>query len=96
MKFSLFSTLLALAPVALNANAAETPRSFIERAENNYRAQMEARDFNGDGAVTRREAHGNLLLSGRFDDIDIDRDGRISRQELERFLSALPDHPEFR
>ena len=96
MKSTFISAIAALLGMALNANAAQVPPSFLKRAEDNYRAQMKARDFNGDGALTRREAHGNLLLTGRFDDIDVDRDGTITREELERFLSALPDHPEFR
>ena len=40
--------------------------------------------------VTRAQVSGDLFLEPRFDDIDINRDGVITRAELERFLASLP------
>jgi len=88
--------LAALILAASASAAAQVPQSFLNRVEQGYRSAMKAQDDNRDGVVTRDEAHGNLLLSGRFDDIDTDRDGRITQEELERFLRALPDSPQFR
>ncbi|HYA47590.1 MAG TPA: hypothetical protein VEF92_08570 [Burkholderiales bacterium] len=88
--------LAALALAASATTAAQVPQSFLDRVEQDYRSAMKAQDDNRDGAVTRDEAHGNLLLLGLFDDIDTDRDGRITQEELERFLRALPDSPQFR
>jgi hypothetical protein len=40
--------------------------------------------------VTRDEARGDLLFLPQFDTMDIDRDGRVTSAELERFLADLP------
>jgi len=88
--------LAALILAASASAAAQVPQSFLTRVEQGYRDAMKTQDDNRDGVVTRDEARGNLLLSGRFDDIDTDRDGRITQEELERFLRALPDSPQFR
>jgi hypothetical protein len=40
--------------------------------------------------VTRDEVRGDLLLVPQFDTMDIDRDGRVTAAELERFLANLP------
>jgi len=39
-----------------------------------------------DGAVTRSEALGDLNFSPRFDDMDINRDGIVTKGELHRYL----------
>ena len=43
-------------------------------------------DRDGDGALTREESKGDLNLGPRFDDIDIDRDRVVTREELERYI----------
>jgi Ca2+-binding EF-hand superfamily protein len=67
----------------------------VQRVASAYRSAMQAQDYNHDGAVTRDEARTDLLLSGAFSAIDTDGDGVITRAEMDRFLTALPDNPAF-
>lgn len=43
-------------------------------------------DRDGDSAVTRLEAQGDLNFTPRFNDMDINRDGIVTKAELERYL----------
>ena len=80
---------LAVAAIALSGAAlAQTD----VRAEFNRRAA--ARDVelfgqldrNGDQRLVKEETRGDLNLGPRFDDIDINRDGVVTQEELERYL----------
>lgn len=88
-------TLLALATTLYCASAAATmaPENYVQRAAAEYRAAMQAQDYDRDGTVTREEARIDLLLSGAFSAIDTDGDGRITAEEMDRFIAALPDNP---
>ena len=44
-------------------------------------------DRDHDGAVSRLEAQGNLDFTVVFDDIDINRNGIVTKDELDRFLA---------
>ena len=76
--------------VALAAGAAlaQAPAEYLKRVADNYRAAFAA--YERDGVVTRDRVRGDLFLEPRFDDIDINRDGVITRAELERFIASLP------
>lgn len=41
---------------------------------------------NADGLLTHEESRGDLNLGPRFDDIDINRDDIVTRQELQRYI----------
>ena len=43
-------------------------------------------DRNGDGAVTRLEAQGDINFRPRFDDMEVDMDGVVTTAELHRYL----------
>ena len=44
-------------------------------------------DFDRKGEVTREEAGGNVEFTATFNDIDINRDGIVTRAELDYFLA---------
>ena len=43
-------------------------------------------DRNGDGAVTRLEAQGDVNFLPRFDDMEVNMDGIVTAAELQRYL----------
>jgi Ca2+-binding EF-hand superfamily protein len=86
---------LSLALASAAAIAAVAPEDYVQRVANSYRAAMQAQDYDGDGIVTRDEARIDLLLSGAFTAIDTDGDERITAEEMDRFLAALPAHPSY-
>jgi hypothetical protein len=43
-------------------------------------------DRNGDGAVTRLEARGDVNFLPRFNDMEVDMDGVVTAAELDRYL----------
>jgi hypothetical protein len=45
-------------------------------------------DVDMDNVVSKGEAHGTIELESRFDDIDIDRDGNVTRSELTRYIDT--------
>ncbi len=63
-----------------------------ERADYYRRAAMrdtelfQTLDRDADAVVTRAEAAGDLTLGPRFDDVDINRDGRMTRAELQDYI----------
>ena len=50
-------------------------------------ALFQALDLNGDGMLARAESRGDLDLGPRFDDFDINRDGFVTQQELQRYIA---------
>jgi len=67
---------------------AQAPADYLKRVTDNYRAAFSAYERNG--VVTRAAVRGDLFFEPWFDAIDINRDGVITREELERFLANLP------
>ena len=67
---------------------AQTPPEYLKRVADNYRAAFAMYEQNG--VVTRAQVKGNLFFEPVFDTIDINRDGVITRAELDRFLANLP------
>jgi hypothetical protein len=63
-----------------------------DRSEYNRRAAardlslFHSLDRNGDGAVTRLEARGDINFLPRFDDMEVDMDGVVTTVELHRYL----------
>lgn len=63
-----------------------------ERADYNRRAaaadmaSFRALDLNGDERLAREEARGDLNFGPRFDDIDVNRDGIVTPEEMRRYI----------
>jgi hypothetical protein len=73
--------LVILALVASAASAAPIDMALFEQS-----------DANGDGHVDVVEVMSSVDLQGRFNDIDTDRDGRLSAAEMQAWIDR-PDKP---
>jgi len=62
---------------------AEYQRSSITR----YFEMFKAQDFNRSERVTWQEVQGNVEFMAVFDDIDINRDGIVTKAELDQYLA---------
>jgi hypothetical protein len=76
------------AALAAGAALAQAPAAYVQRVADNYRAAFALYERNG--VVTREAVRADLFFGPRFDDIDINRDGVITRAELDRFLADMP------
>jgi len=79
--------MLALA-LAAGTALAQAPAAYVQRVADNYRAAFARYEQNG--VVTREAVRADLVFGPVFDDIDINRDGVITRAELDRFLANMP------
>ena len=77
--------IVALAAFVASANASDK-RDYDRRSVERYRALFAQLDHDRDGVVTRVEALGDLDFGPLFTDIDIDRDDRVTADELTRYL----------
>ncbi|MGH8681698.1 MAG: EF-hand domain-containing protein [Burkholderiales bacterium] len=74
--------------LAACAAFAQAPAEYLKRVTDSYRTAFSAYERNG--VVARAAVQGDLFFGPRFDAIDINRDGVITREELDRFLANLP------
>jgi Ca2+-binding EF-hand superfamily protein len=72
------------------AFAQQPPAEYVQRVADNYRAAFVAADTGGRGYITRADLVGNLLMLPVFDTMDVNRDGLVTKEELERFLASMP------
>ncbi len=80
---------IALVVAGFNANVvADDRQAFNTRSAERYVAMFRANDVDADNVVTRHEARNTLELAARFADIDINRDGTITWEELQRYIEA--------
>lgn len=75
--------LLVIASLAASADDRET---FNRRAADNDMALFHQIDLNHDRRLTYDEAKGDLNLGPRFNDIDINRDGIVTLEEMRRYI----------
>jgi len=79
---------MLVAALAAGAALAQAPDAYVQRVVDNYRAAFARYERNG--VVTREAVRADLVFGPVFDDIDINRDGVITRAELDRFLANMP------
>ncbi|HSD44943.1 MAG TPA: hypothetical protein VLD36_24115 [Burkholderiales bacterium] len=87
MKAMLIAAAALAAGIAL---AQQPPTDYLKRVADHYRNAFVAADTGGKGYITRDDIQGNLFLLPVFDTMDINRDGRVTKEELERFLASMP------
>ena len=87
MRSGLFAILLGASVVAGAAAPADERAAYNSRAAERFSTLFQSLDRDGDGAVTREEARGDLNFGPRFEDMDINRNGIVSRAELQRFVA---------
>ena len=72
----------------ISANVAGQDKAAYERRSiDRYVTLFNSLDGNRDDAVSLLEAHGNVNFTADFDEIDINRNGIVTRSELDRFLT---------
>ena len=69
-----------------SAAGADDKADYDRRSAARYTALFQSLDRNGDSAVTRVEAEGDLNFGPVFDDIDINRDGVVTTAELQGYI----------
>jgi hypothetical protein len=72
--------------LSVTAAAADDKYLFNERNAAHDAALFQSLDRNADGVVTSEESRGDLDFGPRFDDADINRDNKVTRQEFERYI----------
>lgn len=66
---------------------AQDKAAYEQRSIARFEQQFASLDRDRNGEVSRTEAEGNIDFTAAFDDIDINRDGVVTKEELDRFLS---------
>jgi hypothetical protein len=80
-----FGALAVLMALAMSAGA-DDRSDYNRRAAGEDVSLFHALDRNADGAVTRLEAAGDINFLPRFDDMEADMDGAVTRAELHRYI----------
>lgn len=80
-----FAALAVLLALAMSAGA-DDKSDYNRRAAGDDVSLFHALDRNADGAVTRLEAAGDINFLPRFDDMEVDMDGVVTRAELHRYI----------
>lgn len=86
IKKSWQSGALAMLLVLATSAAADDKSDYDRRAAARDVELFHSLDRDTDGAVTRMEAHGDINFLPRFDDMEVDMDGVVTRAELLRYI----------
>jgi hypothetical protein len=67
---------------------ADDQLEYERRAAARYSELFQSLDRNSDRTVTREEARGDLNFAPQFDDMDVNRDGIVTVQELADYVAS--------
>ena len=90
MKFRAAIVLIALVS---GMATADDRMEYNRRAAEADRAAYRQLDRDGDGRLTQEEVQGDVGFRPRFDDIDINRDGIVTPNEMRRYLEQAYEVP---
>ncbi|MGZ8155667.1 MAG: hypothetical protein ACXWUK_10245 [Burkholderiales bacterium] len=76
---------VVLVACAFDAAAADAKDQYERRVAERYVTLFKSLDRDTNGAVSRREAQGDLNFP-QFDDMDINRDGIVTEVEMQRYI----------
>lgn len=82
--------MLVLVIALVSPPAFGQPTEYMQRIQQDYRALFAACDVDNDGILTREEASPCVRLAPLFDSMDVNRDGRVTPDEFERWLADIP------
>ncbi|MEP7156427.1 MAG: EF-hand domain-containing protein [Betaproteobacteria bacterium] len=83
LKITLAAALIATTSMAFAEAPADAGKG--DRAQKMHE-RMKAADKNGDGKISREEAAASLpRIAKHFDDIDTNKDGQITKEEMKAF-----------
>lgn len=85
MKKIFIAALLVALPSVLFADARD---DYNRRAAERDMQLFRELDLDKDNSLTRTEVRGTIELQARFNDLDINRDDRISLEEMQRYIFA--------
>jgi hypothetical protein len=77
---------IAALVAACGTASADDRADYNRRAAERDVALFSALDLDGDRVLTRDEARPDLTLGPRFNDADINRDGVVTREEMQRYV----------
>lgn len=63
-----------------------------EKAKTEMKARWDKADANGDGALSREEAKSTPPIAKHFDEMDTDKNGQVSTQEIAGYMKAHRPH----
>lgn len=61
---------------------------YREKAKTEMKARWDKADTNGDGMLSREEAKASPHIAKHFDEIDADKNGQVSEQEVADFMKS--------
>lgn len=94
MKFRAAIALLALfSGMATGMATADDRTDYNRRAAEADQAAYRQLDADGDGRLTHEEVRGDVNFRPRFDNVDTNRDGIITPDEMRRYLEQTYDIP---
>ena len=93
MNPTIFAAAAVLLVHSASVPAQDDKQQYSLRAAQTDASLFRELDRGGKGFLTREETRGDLRLGLRFDDIDINRDGIVTSEEMRRYIEQTYGAP---